>query len=81
MVRIHIDGTVDNMNKSERKYLRLRLESMDSERVVVDTGDNVEVADANTTNNSDDMDGVGDAIVQMLLEMINMSSLNILLII
>ena len=65
VVGIHIDGAVDNMNKLERKYLKRKLELMDSERVVVDAGDSVEVSDTNTTNTSDAMDDVGDAIVPM----------------
>ena len=57
---MHIDGDVDNMNESERKYLRCRLDLMDSESVVVDVVDGVEVADANTTNTSDAMYDEGD---------------------
>ena len=41
------------------------MDLMDSDRVVVGAGDSVEVDDANTTNISDDMDYVGDAIVPM----------------
>ena len=67
LVRMHIDGAVDNMNKLERKYLKRKLELMDSERIVVDAGDSVEVSDTNTTNTSDAMDDVGDAIVPMYL--------------
>ena len=44
---MHIDGDVDNMNESERKYLRCRLDLMDLESVVVDVVDGVEVADEN----------------------------------
>ena len=62
---MHIDGAVDNMDNSERNALMRRLYLMDSERVVVDAGDGVEVADENTTNTSDTMDDVGDAIVPM----------------
>ena len=61
VVGIHIDGAVDNMNKLERKYLRRRLDLIDSERVVMDTGDSVEVVNTNTTNTSDAMDDVGEA--------------------
>ena len=64
---MHIDGAVDDMNKLERKYLKRKLELMDSERIVVDAGDSVEVSDTNTTNTSDAMDDVGDAIVPMYL--------------
>ena len=54
---------------------------MDSQRVVMDAGDRVEVADANTTNTSDDMYDAANAIVPMQLEIINIASLNILFVI
>ena len=60
VVGMHIYGAVDNMNKSERKYLRRRLDLMGSEGVVVDVGDSLEVANTNTKNTSDAMDDVGD---------------------
>ena len=65
VVRMYIYVAADNTIKSERKALRHRLDLMDSERVVVDAGDSVEVSDANTTSTSDAMDDVGDSIVPM----------------
>ena len=62
---MHIAGAVDNKNKSERKSLRRRSDLMDSEHVVVDMGESVEVADTNTKNILDAMDYVGDTIVPM----------------
>ena len=41
VARIHIDGAVDNTHKQERKALRRRLDLMDSECVVVETGDSM----------------------------------------
>ena len=81
VTRMHIYGAMDNMNNSERENLRKKLELMDSEHVVVDTGDIVQVACTKTTNTSAAMDYVGGAIVTMQLEIINISFLNILLII
>ena len=65
VARMHIAGAVDNKNKSERKSLRRRSDLMDSEHVVVDMGESVEVADTNTKNILDAMDYVGDTIVAM----------------
>ena len=69
------------MNKSEKKALSHTLYLMYSESIFMDVGNRVEVDNANTINNSDAVDDVGDAIFPMYLEVTNITSLTIALII
>ena len=62
-----MDGAVDNMNKSERKDLRRRLDLIYFQCKVMGAVESVKVVDANITNTSDDMDDMDDAIVPMQL--------------